>query len=140
MLRHRRSLVALLWVSFAAIVAYWGVWFFGPRGWLASLDTREYVVFENAFPVADAWLAITYAGAAFTLTRAKPSMAFWLIAAGSGSLYLAGMDILFDLENGVYHTGSGALVEIVINAFSLGLGGWCLSCGWSISARNAEAR
>src|SRR3954471_14636934 len=97
-----RGLVIALWIAVAAIVAYWTIWFAIDRSWLASLDTPAYYAFENAFPLADGWLAVAAAAAAITVRANRPSAAFWSIAAGSAGLYLAGMDILFDLENGVY--------------------------------------
>jgi hypothetical protein len=40
-----------------------------------------------------------------------------LLLAGSASVYLAGMDVLFDLENGIYRQGDagGVAVEVFIN-------------------------
>lgn len=125
-----RALIVCLWIGFAAICAYWGIWYFGDRSWLASLDTPAYYTFENAFPLADAWLAITYAGAAIALQRRKPIALFWLLVAGSASFYLAGMDILFDVQNGVYALSGEAIAELIINAASIGLGVWTLTYGW----------
>jgi hypothetical protein len=127
-----RALIVALWIGFVVICAYWGLWFFGGRSMLASLDTQAYIVFENAFPLADGWLALTYAGSALALQRRKPTALFWLLCAGSGSFYLAGMDILFDLQNAVYTGGDigAAITEIIINLASLGLGAWTLTYGW----------
>lgn len=131
-----RGLVIALWIAVATIVAYWTIWFAIDRSWLASLDTPAYYLFENSFPLADAWLGGAAAAAAITLRANRPSAAFWVIATGSAGLYLAGMDILFDLENGVYTlTDRGAVItELVINAYSLLLGGWCLRVGWQLSS------
>lgn len=125
-----RALIVCLWIGFAAICAYWGIWYLGDRSWLASLDTPSYYVFENAFPLADAWLAVTYAGAAIALMRRRPSALFWLLVAGSASFYLAGMDILFDLQHGVYELSGAAITEMIINVASIGLGAWTLAYGW----------
>jgi len=119
----------VLWLACAITVAYWVVWYAGDRAWLASLHTPEYYAFENAFPVADAWLAFSCAAAAVTLGRRSGT--FWLIAAGSASVYLSAMDVLFDLEHGVYATGGGAAAaEIAINVATLVLGVWLLRAGW----------
>jgi len=119
----------VLWLACAITVAYWVIWYAGDRDWLASLHTPEYYTFENAFPASDAWLAVGFAAAALTLDR--PSGTFWLIAAGSASLYLSGMDILFDLQNDVYATGGAAVVtEILINVATLALGVGLLRAGW----------
>jgi hypothetical protein len=131
-----RGLVVALWIAVVAIVAYWTIWFAVDRSWLASLDTPAYYAFENAFPLADGWLAVAAAAAAITLRADRPSAVFWVIAAGSAGLYLAGMDILFDLENGVYTAPdrAAAATEIAINLYSLGLGGWALAAGWRLSS------
>jgi hypothetical protein len=127
-----RPLIAMLWIAFAVVVAYWVVWFFVDRELLASQHTAAYYAFEDAFPAADGWLALTWAASAIALHARRPIAMFWLIAAGSASLYLGGMDILFDLENGVYRApDTGAVVtELVINVASLALGAWTLAFGW----------
>jgi len=119
----------VLWLACAITIAYWVIWYAGDRDWLASLHTPAYYAFENAFPVSDGWMALGFAAAALTLDR--PAGTFWLIAAGSASLYLSGMDILFDLQNDVYATGGAAVVtEIAINVATLALGIWLLLAGW----------
>ena|SRR5690349_4166172 len=126
--------LGLVTFAFLAIVAYWVVWFFVNRAWLASMNTPAYYVFENAFPAADGWLALACAGCAWTLYRRSPGALFWLLVGGSAAIYLGLMDVLFDLENGVYlaPTGDWGAVgtEIAVNAFSLGLGGWAMWFGW----------
>jgi hypothetical protein len=128
-----RALLALLWIAVAVVVAYWVVWFFIDRSALASLDTPSYFAFESSFPLADGWLAVTWAASAALLGARRPSAMFWLLASGSASLYLGFMDILFDLENGVYRASdTGAVAtEIVINVSSLGIGVWTLWFGWA---------
>jgi hypothetical protein len=124
--------LGLVLAAFVALVAYWTIWFFVNRAWLASLDTPSYYVFENAFPAADGWLAIGCALGAWALYKRKASALFWLLAGGSASVYLGLMDVLFDLENGVYRVGDAGAVatEIAINVYSLGVGVWALWFGW----------
>jgi hypothetical protein len=99
------------------------------------MDTREYYVFENAFPAADAWLAVACGAGAWALWKRRPSALFWLLAGGSSSLYLGLMDVLFDLENGVYRAPRGDWgsvgTEIAINLYALGVGAWALWFGWT---------
>jgi tryptophan-rich sensory protein len=129
-----RVTLALVSVAFVAMVAYWVIWFFVDRSWLASLDTPSYFVFENAFPAADAWLAVACGAGAWTLWKRRPSALFWLLAGGSASIYLGLMDVLFDLENGVYRAHNGDVgavaTEIAINVYALGVGVWALRFGW----------
>ena len=131
--RFTRLMIAILSIGFAAIVAYWSVWFLGDRSWVSSLDTRLYYAFENSFPIADGWLAVTYAAAAWTLHTRRPSAMLWLLAAGSASLYLGFMDTTFDLENGVYAVGElGAVIaEVIINIASFAIGVYALWFGWA---------
>jgi hypothetical protein len=129
---HLRLTLGLVLAAFVAMIAYWFIWFFVDRSWLASLDTPSYFVFENAFPAADGWLAVACGAGAWTLWKRRPSALFWLIAGGSASIYLGLMDVLFDLENHVYKVGdAGAVVtELAINVYSLGVGAWALRHGW----------
>ena len=129
-----RLTLALVLVAFLALVAFWVIWFFVNRQWLANLDTPAYYAFENAFPAADAWLAVCCGVGAWALWKRSQSALFWLIAGGSSSIYLGLMDVLFDLENGVYAAPRGdwgtTATEIAINLYSLGVGAWALSFGW----------
>jgi len=128
---HLRLTLGLIAAAFVAMIAYWTVWFFVDRSWLASLDTPSYFVFENAFPAADGWLTLACGLGAWALWRRRSSARFWLLAGGSASIYLGLMDVLFDLENGVYRAAGGAVAtEIAINLYSLGVGAWALRFGW----------
>src|SRR5271170_1315551 len=113
----RRALIGVLWFGAIATAAYWVIWFGVNRSWLAAMDSAPYYAFENAFPVSDAWMALTGALGAVALQRRRSSALLWMLCAGSASLYLAGMDVLFDLENGVYRQGdvAGVAVEAFIN-------------------------
>jgi len=125
-------MIVLTTIGFVAVVAYWLVWYVGDRAWLASLDTPSYYTFENSFPAADGWLAIGFAASAWTLKTRRPSAMFWLLVCGSASLYLGLMDILFDVENGVYRApDTGAVItEGVINVSSVAIGVWAMWFGW----------
>jgi hypothetical protein len=126
--------IALVLLALIAFVAYWAIWFFGDRSWLASMDTHEYFVFENSFPAADAWLALACGAGAWALWKKQPSALFWLLVGGSSAVYLGLMDVLFDLENGVYRAPRGDWgavgTEIAINVYSLGVGAWAMAFGW----------
>jgi hypothetical protein len=127
-----RAMTGLLWFGALATLAYWIVWFGVDRRWLASADTPAYYAFENAFPAADAWMAVTATLGAIALQRRTASALLWMLLAGSASIYLAGMDILFDLENGIYRSpdvGSVA-VEVFINVGCLTGGAAIVSFAW----------
>ncbi len=127
---RRRLVVVLLLVAAWVTVAYWVAWF-GHRSLVASSTDRAYVTFENAFPVADAWLVATALFAARGLHRHRPTALLWLLCFGSACFYLAGMDVLYDLENGIWWDGgAGGLVELTINVATVLLGVGALVLGW----------
>ena len=120
--------------AFVAMIVYWGIWFFVNREWLANSDAASYYVFENAFPAADGWLTIGCALAAWAIHKRKASALLWLLVTGSSSVYLGLMDVLFDLENGIYLAPKGdwgaVATEVAINVYALGVGAWGLRFGW----------
>lgn len=128
----RRWMIGLLWFGSLATVAYWVVWFGINRSWLATVDTPSYYAFENSFPASDAWMAVTAALGAIALQRRRASALLWMLLAGSASVYLAGMDVLFDLENGIYRLGDagGVAVEVFINVGCLAGGIAIIAFAW----------
>jgi hypothetical protein len=132
--RFLKLTIGLVLAAFVAMFAYWIIWFFVNRDWLASMDTPAYYVFENAFPAADGWLTLACGAGAFTMWKRRPSALFWLLVGGSASVYLGLMDVLFDLENGVYKAPRGdwgaVATEVAINLYALGVGAWALTFGW----------
>jgi hypothetical protein len=124
-------------MTFAIVltVAYWIIWFFVDRDLLASSHAATYFAFENAFPLADAWLALTLACGVIGLARRR---AFGLLAtllAGGAGIYLGCMDVLFDLENGIYASrpggdASGSLIELAINILTFALGAAIVTWVW----------
>ena len=111
----RRVVQGLLLGAIVLDLAYWSVWF-ADRRLIASESTSAYYEFENAFPLADAWLGVACVLAWWTLTKRLPSALFWLLCAGSAGVYLFFMDLLYDLENGIFTSGSGGVVEAAIVA------------------------
>ena len=120
----------MLVVAVVIDVAYWTIWFTN-RSWIESDTTQAYVEFENAFPLADAWLGLTCVLAFVALGRRSPTALLWLIAAGSAGMYLFGMDVLYDLENGIYTEGSGGIIEAGINAVTLAFSVIALRWAWT---------
>jgi hypothetical protein len=127
---------------FAAIItaAYWVIWFGVDRSILASSQAPSYFTFENAFPVADAWLAITLGIGAVGLARRRPWGLLSTLLAGGAGVYLGCMDVLFDLENGIYQIPHGAdpspvIIEITINVLSFALSIFILTYVWRQRAR-----
>ena len=111
----RRLVIVMLVVAIALDAAYWTIWFTA-RDWIASEHTRAYYDFENAFPLADLWLGLACVLALVTLVRRRPSALLWLVATGAVGLYLGSLDLLYDLEHGIFIKGGGGAFEGVIVA------------------------
>ena len=117
-------------VAVAVLVAYWSLWYVA-REVVQSDTTPAYVDFENAFPLADAWLGLCVLMALVTVRRGRPAALFWLLTGGGAGVYLFGMDVLYDLEHGIYAKGAGGVVELGINLLTLGFSVWFLRWAWS---------
>jgi hypothetical protein len=99
--RERRTMAALLLAAALLILAYWVAWY-AHRSLVAAETTVPYTQFEGAFPLADGWLALCLLAASFCLLTARRAALFWLLAGGGAGIYLFCMDVLYDLEHGVY--------------------------------------
>jgi hypothetical protein len=127
----RRRMTVVLWVAVALIVAYWTAWY-ADRSSVASNQRSAYYEFENAFPLADAWLAFCCVAAAVCLRRARPAALLWLLMGAGAGLYLFGMDVLYDAEHGVWwRSGAGGVIEALINALSLVVSSWFARWAWA---------
>jgi hypothetical protein len=126
----RTGIQRMLVVAIGVDLLYWLLWF-GDRSAVASDTRAAYDEFENAFPLADAWLAFACGAALVTLRRRSPLALLWLIAAGGGGLYLFGMDVLYDLEHGIYAKGAGGIIEAAINLITLAFSLVALSWAWT---------
>jgi len=122
---------------FAALltIAYWTIWFGVDRNILASSHTTAYYTFENAFPAADAWLTLTLLLGALGIARRRSWGLLWGLLAGGAGVYLGCMDVLFDLENGIYLVPKGGdpsavIIEVAINVLTFALGAVVLAYLW----------
>jgi hypothetical protein len=128
-------MIGLLSFGFLATALYWFIWFGVDRNLLATHQSEAYFDFELAFPLADAWMAVTSLLGALALIRNRPSALLWSLLAGSASIFLALMGILYDLQHGTFSEASvnpaGSAIEAAINVATL-LGGIAsISFGWS---------
>ena len=131
-----RLLAGIMDLAAAVTVGYWADYF--TKGRVRSSDDPAYVAFENAFPLADGYLALCLAAGARALRRQRPSAVAWGIAAGSAMVYLAAMDTLYNLENGKYTDRSPEMaVEALINAVTWTLGPLLIRRSWRSRTRLA---
>ena len=105
--------------GYLAIVAvlttlYWIDFF--TSGGVHVRDDAVYLAFEKAFPLADAWMAACALLGAIGLWRRRSwGLLFGLLAA-SAQIFLACMDVLFNLNEGNYAIASASMaIEILIN-------------------------
>jgi hypothetical protein len=125
----RRRVAAILTVVIVLDVAYWVAWY-ADRSLVASNTRPAYYEFENAFPLADGWLAICCLGALLTL-RARSGLALlWLLMAAGAAVYLFGMDVLYDLEHGIWWSSGGGVIELAINILTGGVALLLLRWTW----------
>lgn len=126
-----RILGVLLIVAALVTAYYWWSYFHG--GDVRVVDARWYTAFESSFPVADGWMALCSLLAGIGLvTNSRYAGAFGLLAA-SAIIYLACMDITFDVENGMYamaHANDAMKFEIFINVSCVILGLATLLVSW----------
>lgn len=126
----RRRVSRLLVAVIAVDIAYWVAWY-ADRSLVASNTRTAYYEFENAFPLADAWLAVCCLGAILGL-RARSGLALlWLLMAGGAAFYLFGMDVLYDLEHGIWWSSGGGVIELAINIVTGGVAALLLRWTWS---------
>ena len=125
----RPAVILLLWVTAAVTVLYWLVFF--TSGAVHSTAEECYLVFERAFPLADAWLATLCVVAAEGLRRQREWAVLAGVAAGSALVYLGGMDVLYNLENGMYARINAAMAgEVAINVWSWTFGPFLVAYFW----------
>jgi hypothetical protein len=117
-------------VTAAGTVAYW-VAFFAAGNALHAGTGTVYHAFEHAFPAADLWMASAAAAATVGLLRRASWTVAAGIAAGSALIFLGLLDVLFDVEQGVYARPSGATAaEVVINVYCLTVGPFLMRWFW----------
>ena len=111
------------------IAGYWLGWLLH-RSLVASETGAAYTQFEDAFPLADGWLALCLVAASYCLWRERRAALFWLLAGGGAGLYLFAMDVLYDLQHGVWGKGANGVMELIINIVTLVLSLFVLRWTW----------
>lgn len=126
-----RALALLLIIGALVTAFYWWSYFTG--GDVMVLHERWYTAFESSFPVADGWMALCMLAAGVGLWRGDAWGARAGLLAGSALIYLAAMDITFDVGNGMYAmaaTNDAMKFEVFINVTTVLLGAWTLAASW----------
>ena len=113
--------------TFIAIAAYWFFWFVVPgvvqSRTPADADYLVYETYELAFPLPDAFVAISALVGVVGLSRMKDWGFLAMLLAAGGAFFLGLEDLLFDLENQMFVPfNSAAGIELVIVLLILSLG------------------
>ena len=110
-------------MTFILMIYYW-VDFFLRKG-VQVTQEDWYIKFQKAFPVADMWLAIcALVGAIGLLTEQYYGLFFSMLTASS-LIFLALMDITFNVENKLYRlisTSNEMKLELAGNLWFLSVG------------------
>jgi hypothetical protein len=126
---QRRRGMALLIVTSVLLVAYWVLWF-ADRGAVASNHTAQYISFEQSFPLADGWLLGAALMATIQAWRRRSSALMWLFIFGGAGVYLCALDVLYDLEQGIYSMGRGGASELAVNLATAAVSIGAIRVGW----------
>jgi len=125
-----KATAILLGLTGLMTVVYWVLYF--ATGAVQAETSPVYIAFENSFPAADAWMAAAcFVAAAGLLARRHWGLLFG-VCAGSAMIFLGLMDVLFNLEQGMYAAMNAEMAfETLINAWTLGFGAFVLWFLWS---------
>ena len=134
----RRTIEVMLVGALLLDVAYWSIWFTS-RDTLASEHRAAYYEFENAFPLADFWLGIACLLALVSLLQSRQAAYFWLACSGAAGLYLFGMDLLYDVEHGIFAEGAGGVIEAGIVAVTLVFSLTVLRYAWTLAPHSSAS-
>jgi hypothetical protein len=118
---------------------YWILWFASPETIQTfapgSPEYPAYVTFEQAFVLADSWLALAALIGVIGLSRMREWGILFTLLAGGSAIFLGLMDLLYDLQHAVFvPLTPEAAIEFAIVVMLLGLGTCVIILSWG--ARN----
>jgi len=124
-------LIGLNVFAAVATVLYWIAFFTAPEAIQTRPGDPVYLGFERAFPLADAWFVLAAILGAMGLWKMRAWGFLFTLLAGSAAIFLGLMDLLFDLENGIFVPLTGeALTELAIVVLLLTLGPFVIVTTW----------
>ncbi len=121
--------------GFVILTAYWLIWFTAPQFIQSrtpdAADYTIYIVFQQAFPLADFYVAVAALIGAIGLFKMK-SWGFLSMLLGSGGLIFLGlMDLLYDLEHKMFiPLNAESTMELVIVILTFVLGSIIVTLLW----------
>jgi hypothetical protein len=133
--REVNVLIALGIFAAIAVALYWILWFSAPEviqsRTPAAPDYQTYVAFEQAFPLADSWLAIGALIGVIGLWKMRDWGFLFMLLAGSAAIFLGLMDLLYDLEHSMFvPLTAESAIELAIVVLLLVLGPVVIYLTW----------
>lgn len=146
---HRRRMGWLALAGAVLVFLFWALYFAN----VVELGQEEALVraFESAFPIADAVFCVALFAAGYCLLKGKRPGAFFLVIAGSMSVYLGLLDLTFYGARGTYYPiHPEGLFQLSLALICIGAGALALWFGWrfwhgeagqaAVRARSSEVR
>ncbi len=116
-------------------IIFWILFFFVPNS-VQSSNERCYMVFQRSFVAADLWMSIAFFLSAHYLYHHETAGVLWGIVAGGTFVFLGLMDVLYNIENGMYkNMNTGMFFEVLINLVSIGFGSFTIHYTWRLLIR-----
>ncbi|MFX1318644.1 MAG: hypothetical protein ACFE9D_08300 [Promethearchaeota archaeon] len=116
-------LSVLLILTAIFVIYFWVDYFF--KGNVQVTKEEWYNKFESAFPIADFWMSACAILGALGLLLGQSFGPFFALLAASSLIFLALMDITFNIQNKMYRLARKSremAFEVIINV-------WCLTLG-----------
>ena len=121
-------MAGLLLAAALLIVGYWLGWLLH-RSLVASETGAHTPSSRTPFPWPTAGWRCAWSPLVLPW-RARRAALFWLLAGGGAGLYLFAMDVLYDLQHGVWGKGANGVMELIINFLTLALSLFVLRWTW----------
>lgn len=124
--------LSILLIITSILVIYYWVDFFVRKG-VQVTQEEWYIKFQKAFPVADMWMVMCALLSAIGLLTEQTYGLFFSILASSSLIFLALMDITFNVENNLYRlvsTSNEMKIELVCNVWFLSFGVILIIYSW----------
>ena len=127
------QVLSILLIFTGVLMIYYWIEFFFRKG-VQVTQEDWYIRFQKAFPVADMWLAVcAFLGAIGLLTEQGFGLFFSMLAASS-LIFLALMDITFNVQNNLYRlisTSNEMKLELAGNLGFLAVGIILIVYSWT---------
>ena len=125
--------ISVLLIMTAIFLIYYWIDFYLRKG-VQVTQEEWYIKFQKAFPIADMWAAIcALLGAVGLLTEQNYGLLFSILSASS-VIFLALMDITFNVENKLYNlvgTSNEMKLELAGNIWFLSVGIVLIIYAWT---------